>query len=91
MKKTIDIECESCSGTGLYSGMCEAKGIAVVCVRCDGTGCQKFSYIPFTCRKGKRGIHTVTLSRGQTMIAGCGPGGKPITYREFESGKMPSV
>ena len=37
--KTIDmmIECPSCKGTGVYSGMGENKNVAVVCYKSKGT------------------------------------------------------
>ena len=38
MKRTITIECQACGGTGLYKGMCERDGAAVVCEQCHGTG-----------------------------------------------------
>lgn len=41
MHKVIDYDavCESCDGTGLYVGMAEKDGAAVVCHTCNGTGC----------------------------------------------------
>jgi len=44
MKKIeFDEKCPSCSGTGLYIGMGERDGAAVVCYTCDGTG--KYHFI----------------------------------------------
>ena len=37
-KIEFDEKCKSCSGTGLYVGMAERDGFAVVCNTCDGTG-----------------------------------------------------
>ena len=88
-KQTIHIECRSCNATGLYSGFCEAKGTAVVCVDCGGTGAETFQYTPFTKRKGKRGINTVRLSRGRVIGTGVGAVGKSISYKEFSKGKFP--
>ena len=34
--KEIQIECPACHGTGLYQGMCEQDGCAVVCTECGG-------------------------------------------------------
>ncbi len=34
----LEVECEACGGTGLYVGMAERNGAAVVCARCKGTG-----------------------------------------------------
>lgn len=33
-----DCQCSSCGGTGVYVGICERDGAAVVCHSCDGTG-----------------------------------------------------
>lgn len=40
MKQTIeyDARCGSCKGTGLYIGLCERDGAAVVCHSCGGKG-----------------------------------------------------
>lgn len=84
----VQTECGACSGTGLYSGFAEPKGVAVVCLQCNGTGCHEISYIPFICRKPKANIKTVQLSRG-SFILSCGPAGRRITYAEFIAGKIP--
>lgn len=34
----IECECNACKGTGLYVGMAERDGAAVVCYTCKGTG-----------------------------------------------------
>lgn len=34
----IKINCNQCGATGCYSGLCEGKGIAVICTYCKGTG-----------------------------------------------------
>ena len=46
MKHTIEFDqkCKSCKGTGLYVGMGERDGAAVVCHRCDGTGKYHFKH-----------------------------------------------
>lgn len=48
-----DVECRSCHGTGLYSGMAERDGAAVVCHKCHGTGCERITltYTEFTQRR----------------------------------------
>ena len=44
MKKIdIDIQCQACKGTGVYIGMAEKNGAAVVCTKCKGTG--KYNYV----------------------------------------------
>lgn len=64
MKKlTIEFyeSCQSCGGTGLYVGLAERDGSAVVCHHCKGTGKFHFrrEYEPFTARKVKADIHRV--------------------------------
>ena len=44
MKIELDEVCKSCNGTGLYVGMAEHDGAAVVCHTCKGTGCHHFVY-----------------------------------------------
>ncbi len=46
MKKVIEFDekCQSCDGTGLYSGMGERDGAAVVCHTCSGTGRHHFKH-----------------------------------------------
>ncbi|HHX13228.1 MAG TPA: hypothetical protein GX731_10430 [Clostridiales bacterium] len=51
MGKTIEIECKSCSGTGLYKGSTERDGCATVCTTCEGTGKVDFTYKEFEDRK----------------------------------------
>ena len=48
-----DCECSTCKGTGLYAGMAESDGAAVVCSRCGGTGARHIvnEYAPFTGKK----------------------------------------
>lgn len=57
--KEIKIECPSCEGTGLYKGMCERDGCAVVCTECDGKGYTTYRYNDFTGKKVKEGITRV--------------------------------
>ena len=53
-----DAECPSCKGTGLYVGLAERDGCAVVCHTCKGTGCKKvkIEYRPFTQRRFRENI-----------------------------------
>jgi len=46
MKHKIEFDeiCKSCKGTGLYMGLGERDGAAVVCHTCKGTGCHHFVY-----------------------------------------------
>lgn len=63
MKKVFeaDIECRECAGTGLYVGMCERDGAAVVCSSCKGTGLQHFrmEYTEFTNRQYRNDVKKV--------------------------------
>lgn len=77
-------ECEACSGTGLYSGMCEVKGTAVVCLRCGGAGGVREGIALFVRRKRLRGIKTIRLSRGSFIGTGVGGQGPSMTYPEFQ-------
>ena len=54
--KEIQTECPACHGTGLYQGMCEQDGCAVVCTKCGGKGYTTFQYNEFTGKKVKEGI-----------------------------------
>lgn len=85
----VDAECESCSGTGLYSGMCEGPGRAVICLDCGGTGCVQFQYKPYAGRKRKSGIKVIQASRGRFIMGPIGGGGSEMTYAEFEK-KVPA-
>ena len=66
----FDQECKSCKGTGLYSGMAEIGGCAVVCRTCKGTGCHhvKIEYDDFEGRKIYEGIeHVYEINPGITV------------------------
>jgi hypothetical protein len=60
--KTIEIECQTCKGSGLYQGLAERGKSAVVCNKCQGSGKDKFFYNEFTGRK--------TLSNVERVFAG---------------------
>jgi len=57
----VDRICPSCKGTGLYVGMAERDGAAVVCRTCKGTGCEHFkvTYEPFVARKPRTDVKRV--------------------------------
>jgi len=69
MKKTIELKevCVACLGTGLYTGMGERCGAAVICKECQGTGCFLFkhTYEDFTTRR---------LCPGVKRVYECNPG-----------------
>ena len=62
-EKTIeyDCECENCGGTGLYVGMGERDGAAVVCSTCKGTGHRHIvtKYTTFTGRNKRENVKRV--------------------------------
>lgn len=68
-------ECPDCHGTGLYSGICEAKNEAVICGGCGGQGWRWYGFTEFSQRKRKRGIKIIRRQ---------GKAGEKMTYAEFE-------
>ena len=86
----FDQQCSECGGTGLYSGMGEKKGVAVICRNCAGTGKYHFtySYIEFTERVIKKNImHVYEFNPGLSIGKGTMANGEPVTYDDF--GGMP--
>jgi hypothetical protein len=83
----VKAQCDSCQGTGIYHGFAEQRGVGVICLNCDGTGCAIIKYVPFESRKVRKDIQTVQRSRGSFIGTGVGPAGKSITYNEFLNGK----
>ena len=57
----IDEKCKACKGTGLYVGLGESDGAAVVCNICKGTGCHylRIEYEDFTSRVRVKNIERV--------------------------------
>jgi hypothetical protein len=57
----LDVKCPDCGGTGLYVGMGEKIGAAIVCYKCNGTGKYHFvyQYEKFIKREDKTGIKRV--------------------------------
>ncbi len=57
----FDCECESCHGTGIFSGMGEGPGFGVVCHTCEGSGKahRKIEYRDFEGRKALNDLHRV--------------------------------
>ena len=86
---SVEAECKSCAGTGIYRGFAEPKGVGVVCLICGGTGKVIFSYTLFTTRKRRRDVQSVRLSAGSFVGTGVGPIGNSISYDDFFAGKMP--
>lgn len=102
MKKIeMDIECSSCSGTGVYVGIGERGGAGVVCYHCKGTGKYhySFSYNEFIGRKIRSDITRVYTSSYGYVIApekNININGKNVdlskegvAYSDFCKGEMP--
>lgn len=88
-KKTVNAVCDACRGTGVYSGMCEGQGHAVVCLGCEGTGCHKIEYQPFKKRQVARGIKTVDLQKNNFVLIVDGIKSNRIErYSDFRRGKV---
>lgn len=101
MEIKLKIECRSCGGTGVYQGIGERDGAAVVCYTCDGSGCEEFAmtYTPFKQRRIRTDVNRVYLKGyGYCIVP------RPITlsngvfvdfskegvsYEEFLNGKEP--
>ena len=84
-----DYECKACHGTGLYMGMAEKNGAAVVCCTCKGTGKAhfKFEYEVFTIRKQRTDVQRVYRTNPGIFVDGVGsvPGGVTISEWEHDS------
>jgi hypothetical protein len=83
-----DCQCDSCGGTGLYVGMAERTGAAVICVNCKGTGKVhiKETYKEFTERKKKKDVKRVYETAGGYCITHkdiTTPEGKIIHFSNF--------
>lgn len=59
MRISVDTECDSCHGTGLYIGCSERCGASVVCSTCSGTGRKPISYVPFSKRQNTTKVKRV--------------------------------
>lgn len=89
----FDEKCKKCDGTGLYAGMAERDGAAIVCHNCDGTGCHhvKFEYEDFEGRQKHETAKRV-YATNPGICVGEGNGHKledfgGLTLGEWEAGK----
>lgn len=85
-----EAECDSCKGTGLYKGMGEHGGMAVVCHTCKGTGKMTIE-ITWSDFEGKKKRKDVT--KVLQINPGIGTSDKPgynfggIPYADWFAGK----
>lgn len=87
MKIEFDEKCKPCNGTGLYQGMAERDGFAVVCHQCKGTGKYHFvhEYEEFTGRQERQNVRTVVETNPGIVLGGnLKFGGMP--YRNWLAG-----
>ena len=78
-------QCNLCKGTGLYVGMGERDGAAVVCHTCNGTGrrVMEVEYEEFTGLKSRHNIQLVYQGNPGFCVDGAGtvPGG--VSYEKW--------
>lgn len=76
-----DAVCAACKGSGLYMGMAERSGAAVVCHDCKGTGCRhvKIEYESFKERSVRIDVGRVF----ETNPGICIGAGEELTLRDF--------
>ncbi len=98
MNKKIELKivCQSCNGTGLYVGMAERDGAAVICTTCKGAGCQnyKFAYEDFVQRKARNGVVRVFKTSAGYIHSGKDANGVKfsqggVSYDEWLKGQEP--
>lgn len=65
MSKSVTIECQACSATGLER--IGRSSQALVCSFCKGNGSLRFAYTPFTSRANKQGIRRVFPYTGRVV------------------------
>lgn len=86
---TVETQCGSCNGTGLYSGMGERGGLAVVCRTCKGSAKSEVTYQPFTGRKPPRqGVTHVISSNPGVFLNAEIAASSAMTVHEWLSGKQ---
>ena len=67
---TLLVRCEACQGTGLYAGMGERDGFAVVCRKCKGSGQMLIHYLPFRGREARPGTLRVIEFNPGVVVGG---------------------
>lgn len=80
-------QCKSCDGTGVYVGIGERDGAAVVCYQCEGTGqvVVRFEYSDYSGRKERADVTQVyEVNPGIVAAPKVVPGG--IAYEDWLKG-----
>jgi len=88
MQRTVKAECSECSGTGLYCGMGERDGVAIVCSRCSGTGVAEITYTVPEGKKKRSGVKRVLRYNPGICVGGPNLenlGG--MSYEDWAAGK----
>lgn len=83
-KVIIEIECESCYGSGIHRISYYPAKVGVTCRKCEGNGFIFFSYIPFTGLKTRTDVTKVF--RNNPMASGANPF---VSAQQFHAGKRP--
>lgn len=83
-----DCECEDCKGSGLYIGMAERPGAAVLCKTCDGTGKHHVSirYKDFEGKRRRTGVKRV-FQANPGIAVGPGKSNGGLSYDDWLDGK----
>ncbi len=86
-KIVITRQCSSCAGTGLYDGIGERDGFAVVCSQCSGTGksIQTIEWEDFTRRIAAKGVRQV-LECNPGICAGGTRDFGGMSYTDWDAG-----
>ena len=87
----FDCECESCKGTGVYVGVAERNGSAIVCYDCKGTGkahC-KVTYRDFEGRRKAASVKWVVQANPGIVIGIGGTRNEKTEYELSDFGGMP--
>lgn len=90
LKAQDRIECHSCGGSGVYVGIAELDGAAVICSNCHGRGrTEDPDLLPSNYqRKVRAGVKTVSQAHsGYCLAPGVDLGA--VSYEDFLAGKMP--
>ena len=84
----FDQECTDCNGTGLYQGMGERDGVAVVCHSCKGTGKihRVIEWKDFNAKKREKNVKRV-IQHNPGICVGKGINIGGMSYEDWFQGK----